>query len=178
MVIGACPSALAPHEVVFSSTLQHEGAFYVSLGSNFLESLSVLERDDALQVVTEPDHVAMTPSAVVHVIGAIVILEHELVDGLSPVDDLIDQGMAQGILERSCRIVGSGDTYATLAFLVHVISSEVEVICTIFLYDRRSPECPAKPGNILLRKDSFMLRPMDQVLRREGIHEKLFIIGL
>ena len=90
MVVGAGPATFAPHEVILAVSFQHERTFDISLRSDLLEHGSILKRDQAREIIPELDHIAMTPASIIHVVGSVIIFEHELVDRLGTVDDLVD----------------------------------------------------------------------------------------
>lgn len=96
-VVGAAPAAFRPHEVVLALALEHERALHVVLGRHLAVCGAVVEGHDAQQVVAETHHVAVSPSAVVHVVLAVVVAEHELVYGLCPVHDVVDERLAQRV---------------------------------------------------------------------------------
>ena len=59
-----------------------------------------------MKSVLQPRDVAVPPAAIDHVILAVLVLEHELVDRLRAVVEVVDQRLAQIILERPFRLVG------------------------------------------------------------------------
>ena len=119
----------------------------------------------------------MAPAAVVHVILPVVVAEDELVDGLRPVHDPVDQRFAQRIAERPGRGVGHGDPDAAhLLLAVNVVAREEEVIAAVGMQDRRRPHGLLHPADGVRREDPGVLLPMHEVLRRKGVEERLFLV--
>ena len=176
-VVGSSPASFAPHEVVFSLPLEHEGSFDVVLGGYLLAGFAVLEGNDAQQVGGQADHVAVSPASVVHVVLP-VVAEDELVDGLRSVDDPVDERPSQRIPVGSFGPVGDG--YADAARLVvvlDVVAAEEEVVLPVGMNRRGGPHRPSDPADLLRGDDPRVFRPADQVLRREGVEEGLFVVG-
>ena len=93
----------------------------------------------------------MPPSAIVHIVSAIVITEHKLVDGLCAIHNFINQGLAQHIFERTCRIVCHSHTdTANLRVVLYVVPSEEKIIAVIGLDNSRRPQSTAQPWDIFL----------------------------
>lgn len=177
-VVGASPAAFAPHEVVFALPLEHEGSFDVVLGGYLLEGFAVLEGNDAQQVGGQADHVAVPPSSVVHVVLPVVVAEDELVDGLCSVDDPVDERSSQCIPIGAFGPVGDG--YADAARLVvalDIVAAEEEVILSVGMDRRGGPHRPPDPADLVRGDNPRVFRPADQVLRREGVEEGLFVVG-
>ena len=81
----------------------------------------------------------MLPASVEHVILPVVIAEHELVNGLCAIDDVVNQWLAQGIHIGTLGLVGYGYADTAHLALVHVIGTEEEVEFVVRLNDGRSP---------------------------------------
>src|SRR6476620_11461031 len=106
----------------------------------------------------------MSPSTVNYVIRAIAVLEHELIDRLCPVVKLIDQRLAEIIVEWSTRMTGARDSDTTnLLIVLNIICPKEQVVPATLLDDRRSPECPFDPWRISVGKNTGVFCPGDQV---------------
>ena len=174
-IVGACPAALRPHEVILAVADEHERPLDITFGRNLLEGLAVVEGDEPAQVVTQLGDIAVAPAAVIHVERAVLVLEYELVDGLRAVDDLADKGLAQIILERPCGVVRHGYAYAADLALMHVVRAEEEIILSILLYGGGGPQRTPQPLYARRVDDTLMLGPLHQILRREGVEEQLIV---
>ena len=117
----------------------------------------------------------MPPAAVVHVICAVDILEHELVDRLRSVDYLVDERPAEYILIWAFGPIRTCDADSALTLLVHVVAAEEQIIRSILPDDRRSPHRLPQPLHLVVVDDALMLRPVYQVLGREGVKVGLFL---
>ena len=105
----------------------------------------------------------MSPSAVVHVVLAVVVAEHELVYGLCPVHDVVDERLAQRVLVRALGAVGGGYAYASHLALMYVVGTEEEVVLLVGVYDGRGPHCTLGPRHVFLVYDVRMLGPCHEV---------------
>ena len=111
-VVRTSPATFRPHKIIFSLALQHKRTFYVVFRSHFLIDGTILKRHDTQQIRSHLHHITMAPATIIHIILAIIILEHKLVDRLGTIHNFINQRFSQCILKRSCGIVGYSNTYS------------------------------------------------------------------
>src|SRR5690606_38094348 len=122
--------------------------------------------------------VAVSPAAVDQVVLAVGVFEHELVDGLRTVVELVDEGLPEMILEGAGGLVGDG--YADAAdgvVVLDVVRAEEEVVATILFDDRRCPHRAFGPLDLARVEDARVLRPSDEILGREAVEEDLLVVG-
>ena len=190
-VVRPGPAALGPHEIIFPVLLHHERPLDVALRGDGLIGLAVLKRHDAQQVIAEPDHVAVAPAAVIHIICTVIIPEHELVDRLGPVYYLADKRLARlgpvyyladkrlakCVPVRPFRRVGhSHADSAHLVIVLYVVGAEEQIVLPVGMDYRRSPHGFLCPADILFLQDGRVLLPGNQVFRGEGIEMVLLLI--
>ena len=111
----------------------------------------------------------MAPAAVVHVILPVVVAEDELIDGLRPVHDPVDQRFAQRIAERPGRGVGHGYADAAGFTLMDVVAGEEKVILAVGMNGRGRPHGAFHPLHLVVGDDPGVLLPVYEVFRREGV---------
>ena len=119
----------------------------------------------------------MTPASVEHIELPVVIAEDELVDGLRSVDNLIDEGLAEGILVGAFWLVADGNANTAYFALVDIIASKEKIELVVGLDDGWCPQRPFQPGDVGLGDDVLVLRPVDEVFAGEGIEVELLVIG-
>ena len=73
-----------------------------------MELLSVFPRYDGKEVGTQLADVAMTPTAVEHIVLSVIITKDELVDRLCSVDNLVDEWLAESVFIWTFRLVAYG----------------------------------------------------------------------
>src|SRR5690606_36802982 len=81
-VIRAAPAPFAPHKIVFVVADKHNGTFHISFGRDFAENSTVFKRQETCKVVLQSGDVAMSPTALDHVILTVFFTEYKLVDVL------------------------------------------------------------------------------------------------
>ena len=175
-IVGAAPSAFAPHEVVLAAALHHERTLHIVLGRHLLIHVPVVEGHQAQQVVGQPHHVAVPPSAVVHVVLPVVIAKHKLVYRLRPVHYLLYQRTSQRILVGTLRPAARSHADAAHLAFVHVVGREEQVVRAVLLQYRRSPHRLLGPLHVVSRQHPLVLLPRLQVLRRESIKVRLLLV--
>jgi hypothetical protein len=116
------------------------------------------------------------PTAVIHIPRTVLVAEHELVDGLRAVHDLVDERFAQIILERTRGIVGHGYTDAADLALVHVIRAEKEEILAVLLHDGGRPQSVTQPLYARVVDNALVLGPLHQILRRKTVEVELLAV--
>ncbi|MNM82429.1 hypothetical protein D3C81_944590 [compost metagenome] len=89
-VVGACPTAFRPHEIIFSIFYKHKWSFDVILRGDFLVKGTVIKREQACEIWFEFDHIAVLPTAVIHVESAVFIFENKLIYRLSTIDNIVN----------------------------------------------------------------------------------------
>ena len=119
----------------------------------------------------------MPPPSVEHVVLPVVVAEDELVDGLRPVDYLVYEGLAQGILVGAFGTVAYRPAYAAYLTLVYVVAAEEEVVPAVRLDDGRCPQGLFQPWDVLLFQYALVLLPVDEVLAGEGVQVQLLLVG-
>src|SRR6185312_14082407 len=102
-IVGACPGAFRPHEVVLPVLQDHEGSLDVILGRNLLEDRPIGEGNEAREVVLQLGNVAVAPASINDVIRPVTVLEYERINRLRPVVKLVNEGLSQIIRERAFR---------------------------------------------------------------------------
>ena len=175
-IVRSCPSSLGPHEIILSVLQEHERPLDIVLRSDLLEQCAVIERNESGKVVVQLADIAVPPAAVIHIPGTVLVLEHELVDRLCPVDDLVYERFAEQVLVGSLRTVRNGDAYAALPFLVHIIASEEEVIGLVLMNYGRRPHGLPYPFHLVIVDDAFVLRPIDEVPGRKCVQVSLLLV--
>ena len=93
-IIGTCPAPFAPHKIVLTVLLEHERTFHISIRCHFLVDRPVFKRNQPGEIVVQANDITMSPTAVIHIVAAIIVTENELVDRLCPVYDLVDKRFA------------------------------------------------------------------------------------
>ena len=68
---------------------QHKRTLHVLVWGDLLKGLTITERHDAEQVVGQTHHIAVPPSAIIHIILAIIVTEDILIDRLCTIDYLL-----------------------------------------------------------------------------------------
>ena len=177
-VIRARPAPLAPHEIILAMLLEHKGPLHIAIRCHLLVDRSILKRYQPSEIGIQLHYVAMPPATVIHIIGAVVILEDKLVDGLRPIHNLVDQRFAQQILVGTLRTVAHRYTDATDLTLMHIIRTEKQVILTLLANHSRCPHGSFCPFHLRRVNDVGVLRPSDQILGRETIEMSLLLIHI
>ena len=82
----------------------------------------------------------MSPTAVIHIILTVIVLEYKLVNRLRSVHDLANQRLSERILERTFRTIGYSHTYTShFTLMIYVVCSKIEIIFPICFYHGRCP---------------------------------------
>lgn len=119
----------------------------------------------------------MTPSAVDHIPGTILVMEDGLVDGLGSVVKFVDEGMAQVIFIWTLGLVGDGNSDASDGGVVlYIVGSEEEIIFTILFGDGGGPHGASGPADGAGVEDMFVLLPVDEIGRGKGVEEHLLVV--
>ena len=96
-----------------------------------MKLLSVAERHDAQQVGREFAHVAVAPSAVVHVVLSVVVAEDELVYGLRAVYYLVDERLAECVFVRTFWLVRGCHADASHLAFMYVVGCKEQVVLVV-----------------------------------------------
>ena len=107
----------------------------------------------------------MAPTAVIHIICAIVVAEHKLVDRLCTVYDVANERFAESILVWAFGTVGNGDADTAYFAFMHIVGTKEQVVFVVFLHYCRSPHCAAGPAHVGLFEYAWMFGPVHQVGR-------------
>ena len=112
---------------------------------------------------------------------AIVVDEDVLVNGLSTVVEVSDEGRTDGINVGALGLICHSDADTadqTLRDLVleDIVGTKVQVVLAIAGDGGGSPHGLVRPFHVVGGEDVGMLGPVDQVRRREGIHVSLLLI--
>ena len=120
----------------------------------------------------------MPPATVIHVMYAVIIAEHELIDWLRAVDHLADERTTQQVAVRPLGTIGNRYTNATHLAGMHIVRPEEQIVTSRMAYDGRCPHGPLGPTHFRRVEDGRMLRPSHQVLGRETVEEHLVFVHI
>ena len=138
-----------------------------------MELLAVFPRDDGKEVGTQLADVAMPPSAVEHVVLAVVVTEDKLVYWLCSVYDFIDERLAESVFVGAFGLVAYSNTDAANFTFVHIVAAKEKVELIVSLDNGRSPKSTFQPRNVCLSDNILVLRPVHKVFAGECIKVKL-----
>lgn len=105
-------------------------------------------------------------------------MEYELVNGLGPVDDVVDQWFPDEVAVGAFGLAGYGHADTTHLAFMHVVGPEEKVVLPSFLHHSGGPHRPPCPPHFRRIQNPFMFGPSDQVGRRKTIKMNLLLIGI
>ena len=116
----------------------------------------------------------MLPASVIHVVRTVIILENELIDWLSAIDNFTDYDFSPAI-RPLWRISYCNTDSAGIATLRKIVDREIQVIFSVLFNHGRSPKSLIEFRNMILRDDLFVLGPVHKILGREAIQKELLL---
>ena len=119
----------------------------------------------------------MSPAAIDEVIRSVVVMEDKLINRLRAVDDFVDKRLAEQVAIGSFRLIGDGDANAPHFAFVDVVRAKEEVVFSVLLNDGRRPHSASRPFDLVVRENSLVLRPGNEIGGGEAIEISLLVEG-